>query len=111
MNEIEADYGQVFLFPPGLDDWILPEDPARFICDFVDSLDLREAGIKVEKNMQGRPGYSDRLLLKIWIYGYFEGWTVRGLQKVKAQWSMICMSLNLKKLYKVWVNGDFQFAF
>lgn len=81
MNEIEADYGQVFLLPPVLDDWIGPEDPARFICDFVDSLDLREVGIKVEKNIQGRPGYSDRLLLKIWIYGYFEG--IRSCRKLE----------------------------
>jgi transposase len=35
----------------------------------------------------------------------FRRWTVRGLENVKAQWSMICTTYNLMKLYNHWVKS------
>jgi len=35
----------------------------------------------------------------------FERWTVTGLEKVRAQWNMICATINLKKLYERWKTG------
>lgn len=71
MREIKPDYSQTFLFPPALDDWVGEDHPARFIRDFVDSLDLASVGFKGRRSPDGRPSYSDDLLLKAWILGYF----------------------------------------
>jgi transposase len=35
----------------------------------------------------------------------FRRWTVRGLENVRTQWSMICAAFNLKKMHKVWRAG------
>lgn len=35
----------------------------------------------------------------------FRRWTVRGIENVRTQWSLICTAFNLKKLYKYWLEG------
>ena len=69
--EIRANYDQAFLLPPSLDDWVGADHPARFIRDFVDSLDLSELGFRVGPAPTGRPNYSSDLLLKVWLLGYY----------------------------------------
>jgi hypothetical protein len=34
----------------------------------------------------------------------FRRWTVRGLVNVRAQWYLICTTVNLRKMYKKWVE-------
>jgi transposase len=70
--QIDADYSQVFMFPPALEDFVPVDDPVRFIRTFVDSLDLKGLGFKVRENIEGRPGFSPSLLLKVWLFGSFE---------------------------------------
>ena len=70
-REMKPDYDQVYLLPPALEDWVDKEHPARFVRDFVDSLDLRGLGFRGRRSPDGRPSYSDDLVLKIWIFGYF----------------------------------------
>lgn len=70
-RQIRADYEQVLLFPPWVEEWVGPEHPARFIRDFVDSLDLNELGFRMPACREGRPPYAPDLLLKVWLYGYF----------------------------------------
>jgi len=36
----------------------------------------------------------------------FRRWTVRGINKVRAQWDLVCTALNLKKLYTHWLKGN-----
>ncbi len=69
---IDADYSQEFLLPPSLEDWVGPGHPARFIREFVEAVDLREMGIAWAGGEKGRPAYAAQLLLKVWLYGYFE---------------------------------------
>ena len=40
---------------------------------------------------------------------WFRRWTVRGLENVRTQWAMICLSINLKKLFRHWKEGQIVF--
>jgi len=81
-KEINADYSQQFLFPPSLEDWVSSDHPVRFIRLFVESLKLKDLGFKERESEEGRPNYSNELLLKIWLYGYFEKiYSTRELEK------------------------------
>lgn len=79
---IAPDYGQQFLFPPALEDWVPADHPARFLREFVDQLDLPGLGFAVPSAGEGRPPYAPSLLLKIWLYGYFH--RIRATRKLEA---------------------------
>jgi len=79
---IAPDYGQQFLLPPALEDWVSADHPARFIREFVEQLDLPALGFAVPASVEGRPPYAPSLLLKIWLYGYFH--RIRSTRKLEA---------------------------
>jgi len=79
---IAPDYGQQFLFPPALEDWVPSDHPARFLREFVDQLDLAALGFVIPSASEGRPPYAPSLLLKIWLYGYFH--RLRSTRKLEA---------------------------
>jgi len=79
---IAPDYGQQFLFPPALEDWVTADHPARFLREFVDQLDLPALGFAMPAASDGRPPYHPGLLLKIWLYGYFH--RIRSTRKLEA---------------------------
>jgi len=56
-----------------VDDWVGPDHPARFVRDFVDSLDPESLGFRVRESAMGRSHYGAALLLKAWLYGYLTG--------------------------------------
>lgn len=79
---IAPDYGQQFLFPPALEDWVPADHPARFLREFVDQLDLSALGFLMPAATDGRPPYAPSLLLKIWLYGYFH--RIRATRKLEV---------------------------
>jgi transposase len=81
-SPIAPDYGQQFLFPPALEDWVAVDHPARFLREFVDQLDLAVLGFGMPIAMEGRPPYHPSLLLKIWLYGYYH--RIRSTRKLET---------------------------
>lgn len=94
-NEIKADYSKRFLLPPSVEDWVPEDHPVRFIREFVESLDFSELEFKRRIKKKGRPNYSNELLLKIWLYGYYEQiYSSRKLEKA-------C----LNNMPMIWLSG------
>lgn len=94
-HPIAPDYGQQFLLPPALEDWVPSDHPARFIREFVDQLDLGALGFVMPTAAQGRPPYAPSLLLKIWLHGYFH--RIRSTRKLEGA----CV----EQLPLVWLTG------
>jgi transposase len=73
------------LLPPTLDELLADDHPARFVADFVDSLDRdvwAELGIALDGEEVGAPAYHPRALLSVWLYGFTAG--VRSSRKLEA---------------------------
>lgn len=69
--EIFANHKTTFLFPVALEEFVPKDHPARFIREFVESLDLKALGFTQRTATQGRPSYSADIMLSIWLYGFF----------------------------------------
>jgi transposase len=95
---IVPDYGQQFLLPPALEDWVGPDHLARFVREFVGSVDLAEYGIEEVVASEGRPRYGASLLLMIWVYGYLH--QIRSTRKLEAA----CRD----QLPLIWLTGMIQ---
>jgi transposase len=55
-----------------LDDYVAEDNPVRVVDAFVDRLDLVKLGFKgVIPKTTGRPGYYPAILLKLYVYSYF----------------------------------------
>jgi transposase len=62
---------QSTLFPEMLDDFVVEDCAVRVIDLFIDDLNLAGLGFRTVANSKGRPGYHPIVLLKIYVYGYF----------------------------------------
>ena len=78
------DRSQTLLLPESLDDYVVGDNPVRFIDAFVNRLDLTAAGfVGVEAKPTGRPSYAPADLLKLYIYGYLN--RVRSSRRLEAE--------------------------
>lgn len=78
------DRRQALLFPECLDDYVLPDNPIRFIDAFVERLELGELGFqKAEPKDMGRPAYHPGMLLRLYVYGYLN--SIRSSRKLERE--------------------------
>ena len=78
------DRSQAVLFPESIDQVIAKDNVVRFIDVFVDSLDITTIGFKdVNQNVNGRPPYHPKDLLKLYIYGYLN--KIRASRKLETE--------------------------
>lgn len=97
LTPIRPNYDQVYLFPPVLEDWISADHPARFVRDFVASLDLISLGFSpVVPASTGRPPYDTGMLLSAWLYGYLE--RIRSSRQVERA--------TFNNLGVIWLTGN-----
>ena len=75
---------QVWLMPPTLDELIPANHPARFVAEFVDTLNREEwaeLGVNLNGEVMGAPAYHPRALLSVWLYGFMTN--VRSCRKLE----------------------------
>ena len=76
---------QVWLLPPTLGELIPNDHPARFVAEFVNTLDRdswAKLGIGIDGEPLGAPAYHPCALLCVWLYGFMTG--VRSSRKLEA---------------------------
>jgi transposase len=108
-----------------LEQSVSENNPVRFVDAFVENMDLEALGFKLQTfKSEGRPSYSTKLFLKIYLYGYLNGLrSSRKLEKecarnIEMHWLLSGLVPNyhsisdfrkdnpsgLKKLFKVFVS-------
>ena len=75
---------QYSFIPICFDNLIEEDNPVRMIEAFVESLDIEKLGFKnaIPKNI-GRPGYNPKTMMKLYLYGYFNG--IRSSRKLEKE--------------------------
>ena len=86
------------MFNSSLDEIINENSPVRFIDLYVDSLNLFELGFKIPTLLTGAPPYDPSVMLKIYIYSYFE--KIRSSRRIEKECArnqdLIWLKCNLK---------------
>jgi transposase len=79
-----VDRSQMVMFPEVLDDYVTEESVVRFIDAFVEKLDLNELNFeRATPKETGRPGYDPGDLLRLYVYGYWNG--IRSSRKLERE--------------------------
>jgi len=82
----KIDTKQYNLIPVCYDEMISEDNPVRVLDAFVDSLDMKKLDFKNsdrKNNIAGRPSYNPKDLLKLYLYGYFNG--IRSSRKLAKE--------------------------
>ena len=68
-----GDRCQMTLLPKSIEQYIPEDDPVRAYDAFVEALDFKELGIRIEPNNVGNSQYDPKAMLKLYVYGYSYG--------------------------------------
>lgn len=78
------DRNQLNILPISLDEMVSEDNPVRVIDALVDSLDMKALNFKYSVPKEtGRKPYDPKYLLKLYIYGYFNG--IRSTRKLEKE--------------------------
>ena len=93
---------QLILFNECVDNLIGKDNPVRIIDAYIDSLDLAKLGFKEPRLKTGAPPYSNKVLLKIYMYGYMDHTrsSRRLRRECKRNKEMIWLTENLVPSFK-----------
>jgi transposase len=95
---IPPNYDQAMLLPACLEDWVSARHPARFVRDFVATLDLRALGFRDSPGVRARPHLAFEMLLAVWLFGWMD--RTRSLRRLDKA-CMECMPY-------IWLSGNLQ---
>lgn len=80
----QSNRNQINLIPMSLDEKISPDNPVRMIDMFADTLDYKQMGFTYSTTKaMGRKPYSPATMLKLYLYGYFNG--IRSSRKLETE--------------------------
>ena len=84
--EGKIEINQYSFLPNCFDNLISEDNPVRLIDSFVNSLDMEKLNFKnaIPKKMGG-PSYKPQIMLKLYLYGYFNG--IRSSRKLERECS------------------------
>ncbi len=78
-----ADRNQTTLMPPSVEDYVSQDNPVRAYDAFIEAMNLKDLGIKLEDDKVGNPCYHPRAMLKLFVYGTSYG--VRSSRKLERE--------------------------
>ena len=82
-----------------LEDGVATANPVRFIDAFVEKIELDKLGFTSKTlKSEGRPAFTNQLMLKIYIYGYFNG--IRSSRRLETE---CCRNIELQ-----WLTANLQ---
>lgn len=82
----KVDVNQYNLMPMCYDEIITEDNPVRVLEAFVDALDMEKLNFThatTKESKAGRPAYSPKDMLKLYLYGYFNG--IRSSRKLERE--------------------------
>ena len=98
---------QNLLLPASLREWLSDDHLSYFVSDVVDQLDLSAIESTYEGEDRGQPPYHPRKFIVEPVFGQikqargFRQFLLRGIEKVRGEWALICMTHNLLKFHKI----------
>ncbi|MCK4908241.1 MAG: transposase [Spirochaetes bacterium] len=97
-----TDRNQLLLFNECIDNLVDKNNPVRIIDAYVESLSLKKIGFKTPEMKTGTTPYSNKLLLKIYMYAYMN--KIRGsrpiVRECKRNKEMIWLTEGLEPCFK-----------
>jgi len=76
----------------------------------VDEQRRRQSQEEAKEKLRRRKAIVEPVFAQIKHNQGFRRWTMWGLQGVQAQWTMLCVTHNLKKLMRLWQAGELRLA-
>ena len=78
-----GDRNQTTLMPPSVEDYVSQDNPVRAYDAFIEAMNLKDLGIKLEDDKVGNPCYHPKAMLKLFVYGTSYG--VRSSRKLERE--------------------------